>query len=121
MDDFLNDFGTDRKNALSKILKDTSQSDFMEYFLSYYSWEIIAMLGAISFHIVYMILSAFAVSIVIIYKINNLDATASGGDIDVTTGWKLALFGTLFGSVDYLAATSIEFNDNTLIKMLTFT
>ena len=45
----------------------------------------------------------------------------SGGDIDVTKGWKLALFGTMFGSVSYIAATALEFNDNSLVKMLTFT
>jgi hypothetical protein len=109
MDDFYRDFGTDRKNALSKILADASQSDFMEYFLTYYSWEIIAMLGFIMSDILFLLLSALLVSIVIFYKINTLDSAANGGDLDVTTGFKLALFGMLFGTVNYLAGTAVEF------------
>ena len=93
----------------------------MEYFLSYYSWEIIVMLGALSIHILYLIFSALTVSIVILYKISDLDTAANGGNVDITTGWKLALFGALFGSVNYLAGTSVEVQDNTLVKMLTFT
>jgi hypothetical protein len=50
----------------------------------------------------------FSMSWIIFQKIKTLDTEVSGGDIDINQGWKLLLFGTFFGTVDYLAGTALK-------------
>ena len=119
MDNFLREY-------TSKATDDSSvyallQSEYWptyENILLYYSWQILLMLSAIFLHELFLLVTSLAVGWTILWKIKDLDAIANGSTVDITSGWKLALLGTLFGSIAYLAATALEFNDNSLLKFM---
>lgn len=42
-------------------------------------------------------------------------------DIDINIGYKLMLFGILYGSIDYLAGLALSVSNSTILKMVGFT
>ena len=108
MDSFLQYFGKDSAKILKDLVKDESASNNMSEFLKTYTYDLIILIIAIFWHVFFLIAMGSLMSWTIFQNIKNLDTTANGGDIDINAGWKLLLFGTFFGTVNYLAANSLE-------------
>jgi len=118
MDNFLEYFGDDDGLVLRDILKDTAAADNMNNFLRQYTFDLIVMIFAVFWHVLFLIITGFSMAVVIAYKINELDTAANGGNVDINAGWKLLLFGMFYGTVDYLAGVALEYMQTLIIQMI---
>jgi hypothetical protein len=90
----------------------------MRDFLLQYTFDLIVMIIAVTWHVLFLIAMGFAMSVIIAYKIAALDTDANGGNIDINAGWKLLLFGMFYGTVDYLAGVALEYTQTLIIQMI---
>ena len=108
MDSFLQYFSKDNGKILKDLIKNTEAANNMNNFLKTYTIDLIILIIAVFWHVSFLMAMGFSMSWIIFQKIKTLDTEVSGGDIDINQGWKLLLFGTFFGTVDYLAGTALE-------------
>jgi len=97
------------------MLDDTENGPAFHDFLNGYAVYQIALLFASFWHVFFLIAMGTLVSLLIYMKISYTDTTT-----DVMIGYKLFIWGTMFGIVDYIAATGLSVNDDTILMMTGF-
>lgn len=115
---FLQEFQDNEK--YEKIMDDEEYGPLMHDFLTYYAWDLFILNGFIFWHVFFLIGMGAGSSLFILYKIKGYD-DGETSDVEITVGWKLLLFGMIFGSVDYLCGMAISDNQNNLMKLVGFT
>ena len=91
---------------------------FHEFLNSYALYQVLLLLVAF-WHVLFLIGAGTAQSIALFLKIKMLDDNNSS-DVNVNVGFGLMLVGLLYGAVNYLAATGLEVNNDTLLQMTGF-
>lgn len=89
------------------MIDDEENGALFHDFLTYYAWDLFILTGFVFWHVFFLIGLGFTVAFYLLYKIQAYDVAAAG-DPNVTLGWKILLFGTLFGTADYLAGYSLS-------------
>lgn len=111
-------FGDDNMKVLREVLQDETQANNMNNFLQVYFIDFVLTLAVIFWHVMYLLSLAFAMSWQIFQKIKDLDSAASGGDVDINSGWKLLLFGTFYGTMSYVAAITLQGSQDIIMRMV---
>lgn len=93
----------------------------MHDFLTYYAWDLFILNGFIFWHVFFLIVTGAGASLWLLLKIKTYDEEATAGDVEITLGWKLLMFGMLFGTANYLAGHAISTNSDTVLKLVGFT
>jgi hypothetical protein len=89
-------------------------------FLTYYGWDF-AILTAVNFwHMAFLIGMSIWTAQLIFSKIGEYDRSYGTNNIPHNNGFKLLLFGFIYGAVDYAAGVALSVNQETILKMMSF-
>lgn len=118
---FLEDFQEESADGYDSVLNNKDLSDEFEAFLIYFSWDIAALCAAMFWHSAFLLVMGVLGAQVILDKINTyVNTTYTATTTPIKYGWKLLLFGLLYGATDYLAGEAVSVNSDTILKMLSF-
>ena len=116
---FLEEFQDNDKYI--NMIDDEENGPLMHDFLTYYAWDLFILTGFIFWHVLFLIGMGALVSYYLLFKIQGYDTAAGTNYVDVTLGWKILLFGVLFGTADYLAGNALSYNQTNILKLVGFT
>lgn len=116
---FLSEFQDNDK--YNELLYDDENGSLMHDFLTYFAWDLFILNSFVFWHVFFLIAMGTMASLYILWKIQGYVQNEAPADVDITVGWKMLLFGVLFGTVDYLAGNAIDQNKDTILKMVGFT
>lgn len=89
--------------------------------MTYYAMNMLVLCLTMFWHVAFLIVMGFLSSFLIFSKIVSYEnAAAANTDVEIDKGWKLLLFGLLYGAVDYLAGQAISVNQATILQMIGF-
>lgn len=116
---FLEDFQDNEKYI--NIIDDDENGPLLHDFLTYYAWDLFILTGFVFWHVFFLIGMGALSSFWLMFKIQGYDEAATSNDVAITVGWKILLFGLLFGTADYLAGYSVSQNQTNVLKLVGFT
>ena len=118
---FLEDF-QDNDDYIA-LLDDEEIGKPMYDFLSFTAWDTLVMMLAIFFHFAVLLGTGWTIAFLIINNIKTLwdaDNASSTGNIPIDKGWKMLLFGLIFGGIDYIAGWAVSYQKTTILEMVGF-
>ena len=121
MDSFLEEFGGDKGERFQELAEDSEKLTAMEDFLKTYTWNLIILLIASFWHILFNITFGWFMALWIFNHtwalVTAADLTVSKS-ININIGWKLLFWGMFYGTVGYLGGIALEFSNESLIKLV---
>jgi len=102
-----------------EILKDADKSDSMQQFLVGFTWDIIVYSMASFWHAFFILSVGFVSAFFIFYKMRTT-LTDQGVDAKMVYGYKMALFGVLIGTIDYMGGNATKGNMESVLKSMGF-
>merc|ERR1719230_1891700 len=117
---FLEDFQEDADGTYIALLQDPDLGPQFDDFLTYYGWDF-AILTAVNFwHMAFLIGMSIWTAQLIFSKIGEYDRSYGTNAIPNNNGFKLLLFGFIYGAIDYAAGVALSVNQETILKMMSF-
>lgn len=121
IDDWLKGFGRDK---YEEVLKDIDRSSAMETFLTWFTWDLIAQTSAEILHSVIILAFGYYGAYMIMNKLDSYvqeyNSMSPREDVPLYKGWILALFGMLYGSINYMAGNVTKETMQSVMLMLGF-
>lgn len=116
---FLEEF-QDNDKYITELENDET-GPLLHDFLTYYAWDIFILSSFIFWHVFFLIGTGAVAALTIYTKINTYSQAGDTQAVLLNKGWKLLLFGVLFGSVNLLAGNSVTVNQENILKLIGFT
>lgn len=101
-------------------MDDAEKDEDFKKFLVTYAWDIMVMMVVSFWHIFFLISMGTGTSLLIFQKMKGYNDKYSGSEIPINYGWKVLLFGLLYGAADYMAGLALSVNKETILKMVGF-
>jgi hypothetical protein len=106
-----------------EILKDADKSDAMQQFLVGFTWDMIVYALASMWHAIFTMTVGYLTCFFIFYRMKTVLSSSEanqGADARMIYGFKMALFGVLIGTVDYMGANAIKGNMASVLMSMGF-
>lgn len=100
------------------LLQDDEKSYKWQKFLNKVAMNLAVLTLSVFWHIIFILGMGIGSAMVIFNKIS--EWTESGGSVDIDKAWKLMYFGVIMGTSCWLAGTAIDVDDDTIVKMVSF-
>ena len=116
---FLEEF-QDNDKYITELENDET-GPLLHDFLTYYAWDLFILSSFMFWHVFFLIGTGAVAALTIYTKIIGYSAAGDSQPVLLNKGWRLLLFGVLFGSVNLLAGNSVTVNQENILKLVGFT
>jgi hypothetical protein len=126
---FIDEYQGDSADKYIAAMDEDELGTALANFLTFYAFDVLMLTVGIFWHIMFTLGMGMTACLIILIRMLQLDGlilksdwnNTNVTDVDLFKGWKLFMYGTIVGLVNWLISSGLSVNGVTILQMIGFT